>query len=196
MPMGLEMRYNVRSAQHFVRQLSAMDLHTGCLQTALRAMGAPVHLHDAIDQAEHKLTPERAVGYFAQYGLELNGTYELALPVSVGEMRRRLGAPIAELAALDHTVHGKRLAGLLFYIGSREDNQPHVIGVLPRDYLPRDVRKRLHRIDAHLVVDTSFGRTPVYSMTTRNITDNVNEFLVHNIPVSLGVVTRLEHYRR
>ena len=75
----------------------------------------------------------------------------------------------------EHPHAGKRVVGLLFAFDGYNEVPPHVIGVLPRGDMTRNVRRILQKTDSHMIVDTSLAGEPIYTMSIKDITNSLNE---------------------
>lgn len=186
--MGLKERYHVRNMHALVKEIRSLGIEGGCVEATMTAMGSLMTLKDIVSYPPEKANPR---SYFAKHGLTLASGYKLTQPISDDAMRDHLIHPKTFLTHHEKNFGGA-LAGLLITIGRVDDEDPHIIGVLPRQQMPRDVRRQLKKHDAHVIVDTRSGGSPSYRMTTTNIAENVSSLVANNISVELIVVMFLK----
>lgn len=182
--------HHIQSALDFKNNLSNWGFKNGCLHTVLVAMGADVHMHDVVAQAEYGEAFPNIHAYFAAYGLELSMSYRIARPMSLNAMRVMLEYPKEELRIRYPQIPSdKQVKGYILDFGDDAQVDSHVVGILPRSRMTRNLRRILKRDDAYAVVDSSTTGHAVYRMTLKNIVENVNTLVVHNIPTTFRIVT-------
>ena len=191
--MGHTERLRIKRTQHFVDQLEELKLTSGCLQACLLAMGAKnIHLLDILKQNERQVGISHMDAYLKGQGFEIGASYVLDSPVNYHQIKDILNNPGVANARANYEINsGKRIAGLLFALGKNRENAPHIIGVLPRGDMTRNLRSVLKKTDSHLIIDTSLAGEPIYTMKTSDITSNLNELITNKITVSLHIVTRV-----
>lgn len=188
--MGHIERTNIQMAIDFKRNLVDWEFRNGCVHTVLVAMGADVHMHDVVSQSEHGIVFPNIHAYFAAYGLELSMSYRVAKPVSLNAMRAMLEHPKEELLKKTPSIPPEKLVkGYILDFGDDTHVDPHVIGILPRGKMTRNLRRLLKRDDAYAVVDSSTTGDAVYPMTLTNIVHNVNALVLNGIPTTFHIVT-------
>lgn len=189
--MGHIERSHIHQAIRFVAQLDELQIPTGCLQTSLIAMGANIDLYDVMQIAEFKAKQSPIAKYVTELGFEVSASFHISEPISVSQLRPYLEDTKAQLASINYAAHSwKRVAGVMLSFGAYDTEPPHVIGILPRNRMSKVLRKILTEDDAHVIIDSSHLREPVYPMTTVNIAHNINAYIVNNIRTEFHIVTK------
>jgi len=193
--MGHIERVRIKNTLHFVKQLGELKVPSGCLQASLLAMGAAdIHLQDVVYQHEHQTGIKNVDAYLHDHKLALGASFSLKNPFTTTTVADLLDNPGVILAQSDYNHNsGKRIAGLLLAFGEYDQEPPHVIGILPRNDMTRNLREILKRDNSHVIVDTSVADDPIYLMKVDDITNNLNALIVNGIDVSLHFVTRLKY---
>lgn len=193
--MGHIERQRIIETKKLVQQLGVLGVPSGCLHASILAMGASnIHIHDVVTSFENNTGIPNLQAYLHYQGLSLGGSIGLDRPLSLSQTKRVLETPKSVVHELnDNRNFGKRVAGILIAFGNYNDEPPHVVGILPRGDMTRNLRRILKKDDSHVVVDTSSNVKPIYPMTIKSITENLNAFILNHIDVSLHVVTRLNN---
>lgn len=192
--MGHIERQRISNTRKFVTQLGNLDVPSGCFQASILAMGgSSIHLHDVVTSYENRVGIQNIPAYLFKQGLSIGSSLIIDMPLSLSQTRKMLESPkvvITELNPKDNS--DKRVVGMLFAFGEYRNEPPHVIGILPREDMTRNLRRILKNADSHLIIDTSLVNEPVYIMPTEDIARNLNAFIINNISVSLHIVTKLK----
>jgi PHP family Zn ribbon phosphoesterase len=190
--MGNIERQRIVKTKDFVEQLDLGQIPLGCLQASLLAMGGEdIHFHEAVDLYEKMIGIPNIDAYIKNKGLKLSTSLHVTKPLSISHGRKMLQNPKTIAVERDYKSNlSSRIVGLLFAFGEYDKEPPHIVGVLPRGDMTRNLRKILKAEDAHVVVDTSQPTKSVYLMATKSIVQNLNAFILNDIPVSLHIVAR------
>ena len=191
--MGHQERQRIIKTREFVEQLENLNIPSGCLQASILAMGASnIHLYDVIYSYENKVGIQNRDAYLHSQGLSLSVSLKLDQPLSINQMKKAIETPKSIFAGLDTFQNpNSRVVGILFAFGEYQDKPAHVVGILPRGDMTKNLRKILKKEKSHMVVDTSHAGKPIYFMTVENITDNLNALILNGVDVSMHVVTKL-----
>lgn len=184
--MGHLERKRIITTIDFVEQLRIMKIPSGCLHACILAMGGTdVRLDDA------DIPIASIDAYLSDQKLAVNTSLEIDRPVSLSQTKKLLESPKSIITELNANNSDQKIAGVLFAFGGYKNESPHVIGILPRETMTRNLRKQLKTSGEHVVVDTSRLGQPIYRMTPEDITKNLNAFILNDIGVSAHIVTRL-----
>lgn len=152
--------------------------------------GQNVHLLDVIYSHENMIGVQNLDAFLHKQGLSLNGSMKIDRPLSLSQTKKILESPKEVVAGINNNKLF-RVAGVLFSFGEYENEAPHVVGVLPRGDMTKNLRRILKDNQSHIVVDTSRAHDPVYPMTVKNIAENLNAFILNKIDVSFHLIGRL-----
>jgi len=179
--------------EDFVRQLKILNIPSGCFHASILAMGGSnIHLHDVLCSYENKAGIPNLDAYLHAQGLSLSVSLRLDRPLSMSQTKKMLETPKVVITDLNTCRNpNPRVVGILFAFGEYQNEPPHVVGVLPRGDMTRNLRSILKKEDAHVVIDTSRTQ-PIYTMTVKNIAENLNVFILNGINVSMHIVTKFK----
>ncbi|PIY80796.1 MAG: hypothetical protein COY80_01070 [Candidatus Pacebacteria bacterium CG_4_10_14_0_8_um_filter_42_14] len=172
-PMKIEsrVRHNIRSAQLLYEQALDANVDHGCVDLSLHSLGASPHLIDLtspIDSSAQRLlelvcrngfTPSWMIGI----GPRLCGEQiEEILESKRSDLQVPLKGKLAGFLGIEHYEAGP--------ISS------HVFSIIPRQHLPRDLRRQLTRQKAYAVFDTNgLGASIITTDDLARYADNVIE---------------------
>ncbi len=155
--------------------------------------GSNIHIHDVMKLQEYNTGIPNLHAYLKIQGLGIGGSLGLDHPLSLSQTKRVLESPRTIIMELNNSHNiGKRIAGILIAFGEYKDEPPHVVGILPRGDMTKNLRRILKKDKSHVIVDTSCANRPIYPISLKGITENINAFILNKIDVSLHVVTRLQ----
>jgi len=196
--MGHLERQRIIAAENFVRQLKNLNIPSGCFHASILAMGGSnIHLHDVVCSYENKAGIPNLDAYLHAQGLSLSLSLRLDRPLSMSQAKKMLETPKVVITDLNTCQNpNPRVVGLLFAFGEYQNEPPHVVGVLPRGDMTRNLRNILKSEDSHVVIDTSCACQPIYTMTVKNIAENLNAFILNGIDVSMHIVTKFTSWDR
>ncbi len=190
--MGHAERQRIIETRNFVSHLTKLDIPSGCLHSAIVAMGGQnMHLIDVVFAHESRVGVRNLDAFLHKQGLLLSGSVKIDRPLSLSQTKKLLESPKEIVAGINNHMLF-RVAGVLFSFGEYENEPPHVVGVLPRGDMTKNLRTILKENRSHVVVDTSRAHDPVYQMTLKNIAENLNAFVLNKIDVSFHVIGRLK----
>lgn len=149
--MPSETPHNLRSANFLRRELAKEGLKYGCVEVSLQALGADIHLTELLNGNPTEWAS--LLSYIQRKGFEPNWIINVPTGVTGTDFER-----LFEVGLLpDHPNPIGKMAGYLGLESYPGDRENHVIAILPRDLLPRDVRRDLKRLHSYVVVDANAG---------------------------------------
>lgn len=164
--MSHEVRHNLRKAGFLYEEVQKSGLDYGCVEISLTALGSATHLVEVlngnISNNSYLFDVIKRKGFDPSWYIDIpSGS---------------TGSDIEDLLEGRYDPEGDRpkgrLAGYLGMEGYEDDRDNHVIAILPRQLMPRDLRLQLKIARAYVVVDTAGGGTLM--VTANSIAHYIN----------------------
>ncbi len=150
--MGKETSRHLHAALMLYHEAQAADLDYGCVEVSLQALGGTSHLVDLL--CGNTTEDSSLLNIILRKGFKSSWIVSIPVNATGQDIETILEGNLPDLQP---NSKGK-LAG---YLGlesySDPDQSNHVIAILPRQYMSRNVRRRLQKQRAYLVIDTSIG---------------------------------------
>lgn len=157
--MSKEAVHSLRAADFLYDEILKSRLDYGCFEVSLRALGADYHLVELLDKDFNDHSGLLAV--ILRKGLVPSWIVSLALGST--------GADIEDLLEGRYTIPKPRPSGVMTgFLGLESypdelERPNHAIAILPRQRMPRDLRRSLKKRHAYAVVNTMAGGTLMVS---------------------------------
>lgn len=170
--MSFYTRENLRRANHLHEHARRSQIDFDCLPVSLLALGATeIEFADLLNSEFKK--PSLLEDVLERNGLKINWQ----LPLQAGTAPEILEYLLDRAAGNDlpQQYPGGTLAGFLLidHYPWETDRPFHVVAILPRDQMPRDMRRFLKQKQAYTVVDTSSDGE--LKVTTRQLAHHTNQ---------------------
>lgn len=161
---------NLRGARDLYHQAIRAELDSGCVAISLAAFGAECTLVDLLDElpcVDIKNTVERN-------GFEINWLYEPAFGIPPAVVNSVLEGDVK--GVVEEFYPNRPTAG--FLVISQFTNgttASHTSALILREKMPRDLRRKLKKEQAHVIVDARTGG--VRRITIQQLVDYINEVI-------------------
>lgn len=154
-----EVMRNLDDSLFMYEQIVLANMHAGCLEVSVRALGGSgVHFLDLLDR-EERLANFAMTDFLQSKGLRIEWSCILEWDVSPADICELLEN--IKLIPPGFERNGKRVGHLCVFLYSDQallaGAQSHAIAILRKDHLARDIRRTLHATGAYPVVDTNGG---------------------------------------